>query len=185
MTYQYVWNVLEYEGGFSDRAADRGGATFRGITWKTYLVYCKKANIVAAKWHHRNLHEEEVLAIYLMLFAEPAGIEKYTSIWVREAMFSACIMHGQGSATKMAQRAAKSGLKLDGIPGPKTRHVINLSPDIAFVNSLTAERIVLVSRLVQRTIKRGDTSQAKNLVGWSNRLLRFIHPVIGKSEENV
>ena len=176
----YVWRVIKREGGYSNRSSDRGGRTFRGITWLLYTRYCKRVGATPDPAHHRNLSEEEVFAIYTVMFIQPSRIEEYKSDWVREAMFSSCIMHGSGSAAILAQRAANflaiHKLKLDGVAGSRTIKEINDQEPIRFVNSLTKERIIFVDRLVQRTVSKGDVSQVDNLVGWHNRFLLFIKP---------
>ena len=179
--YEYIWKVLEHEGGFSDGKYDRGGKTFRGITWKSYCYWCNRIGATPEESHHSNLSDEEVLAFYVSMFVQPYNIEGYRHDWTREAMFSASIMHGGVPAAIMAQKVvnkiSKDRLKVDGIPGKLTMASSNIIPANIFVNNLSMLRIIFVDRLVQRTVNKGDSSQVNNLVGWHNRFLRFIRPV--------
>lgn len=178
--YGYVWNVLQHEGGFSDSKSDRGGKTFRGITWKSYCYWRKKIGATPELSHHSSLSDEEVLSFYISIFIQPYNIEGYRYDWTREAMFSASIMHGGAPAAVMAQKTvndiSRDKLKADGIPGELTRAAINIIPTVIFVNNLSIKRVIFVDRLVQRTVSKGDPLQANNLVGWHNRFLRFIKP---------
>ncbi len=184
--YSFVWRVLESEGGYSNRKSDRGGETFRGITWKTYRAFCFINSIMPKRRELVNLTDEEVLSVYVKMFIIPGKIMSYESESVREVMFDASILHGQGSAITMAQRAINKatrhstgfvGLKVDGINGPKTCSAINAQSPTNFINGLTIERILFVDRLVQRTVRKGDLSQVENLFGWHQRFLQFVCPV--------
>ncbi len=176
--YEYVWRVLKHEGGYSDDLNDRGGKTSYGITWRTYKEYCKRIGSTPSNGHHMNLTSEEVLSIYLVLFIDPYRIEGYENEWTREAMFSSVIMHGGPAAASLAQKSVNKisvhKIKVDGIAGDKTHEAINSIQSRKFVNKLTAERIIFVDRLVQRTVNKGDYSQVNFLVGWHKRFLRFI-----------
>ena len=127
--YGYVWRVLEWEGGYSNKKTDRGGETYRGITWRTYQAFCRQNNVVASRANLRSLSNEEILAIYIEIFIKPGEINLYESEWVREVIFDASIMHGQRAAIKLSQRALNKAfsrpsswmaLKIDGISGPRT-----------------------------------------------------------------
>lgn len=178
--YKYIWNVLKYEGRFSDRKEDRGGKTFRGVTWKTYTSYMKASAKIPSHEHHEELTDEEVLDIYLQVFVHPLRISSYDSSWVKEAIFSASINHGGRNASKMVQRAAKAKLKIDGIIGPKTLKEVNKIYSNTFVNRLIMQRIIFTDKIVRREVREEKTpkeeSQVENLVGWHRRYLRYILP---------
>ena len=178
--YDFVWNVLKHEGLFSDRKSDRGGRTYRGVTWQTYKAYMKTRGQTPTHRHHEELNEEELLDIYLQVFVHPLRIMSYDSHWVKEAVFSASINHGGRNASKMVQKAIKAELKIDGIIGPITLKEANKIYSNTLVNNLTKERILFTDRIVRREVREGNTpkekSQVENLVGWHKRYLRFIRP---------
>ena len=178
--YKYIWSVLEHEGFLSDRKEDRGGKTFRGVTWNTYVSYMKTAAKIPSHDHHENLSDEELLDVYLQVFVHPLRISSYDSSWVREAVFSASMNHGGRNASKMVQRATKSQLLIDGVIGPNTLRAVNSMYSNSFVNRLTIQRILFTDRIVRREVREGKTpkeeSQVENLVGWHKRYLRFILP---------
>jgi len=181
--FEWIENVLEHEGLFSDRKSDRGGRTFRGITYRLYCEYCKRNDLTPTKFHHANLTDEEVMAIYFSLFVKPYRIEDYESDWVKEAVFSASINHGGPRAAYMIQKSAnyalRKKLRIDGVVGSKTLAAVNSLPAAAFVNSLAIERILFTDKIIVRTVGQGDDSQVSNLVGWHNRYTRFIRPKLG------
>lgn len=174
--YKYIWNVLKHEGLFSDRKDDRGGITFRGVTYKTYKQYMLNKGDMPTKAHHKNLNEDTLLDIYLQMFIYPLSISNYNSDWVKEAVFSASMNHGGRNASKMVQRAAKSQLVIDGIIGPMTLKTVNKIHSDTFVNELTRQRIIFTDKIVRRDVRKGGISQVENLVGWHKRYLRFIRP---------
>lgn len=181
--YDYVWRVLEHEGGFSDNPDDRGGRTYAGLTWDTYKDYCLRSGKTPSKEHHKSLMPTELLSIYKTLFIEPLRIDEYESDWVKEAVFSASINHGGYRASILVQRAVNKTSKLarlvvDGKVGAKTITAVNALTAVSFVNVLAVQRVLFVDRLVQRTAQKGDLSQVGFLVGWHNRFLRFIRPKV-------
>ncbi len=184
--FDWIENVLVHEGLFSDRNSDRGGRTFRGITWRTYCEYCKRNELTPTRFHHENLIDEEVMAVYISLFVKPYRIEEYESDWLKEAVFSAAINHGGPQAAYMVQKSANQALqkklKVDGIVGSKTLAAVNGLPAVSFVNSLAIQRILFVDKIIVRTVGQGDDSQVDNLVGWHNRYTRFIKPKLEDSQ---
>jgi len=150
-----------------------------------YRAFCFTSSTVAKQSELAGLTDEEVLSVYVKMFIVPGKIMAYENESVREVMFDASILHGQGSAITLAQRAINrasqsstgfKGLKVDGINGPKTSYAINAQSAVNFINGLTVERILFVDRLVQRTVRKGDLSQVENLFGWHQRFLRFVGP---------
>ena len=167
----YIERVVEREGGFSDVDGDRGGETYRGITYDTYVAWCDTQAFDPTKEHHRSLSTFEVLEVYRVMFVNRYRIEEFTSELVREVMFSALVLHGPYNMAKIAQETA-GNLKVDGVAGSKTIRRINFLPAVAFVNDFSANRIVFVIRIVEN-----DISQLQFLEGWVvKRMLRFIRP---------
>ena len=180
MRTEFLWNVLRHEGGFSNHSSDRGGATFRGITWATYLRYCKKTGVKPTAKHHKNLTNPEVFSIYWTLYVEPYRVDEYVASWVKEMMFSAVIHHGGSSAAYMAQRAvnklSERKVKLDGVVGSITLAAVNELRATIFVNEMVGQRIIFTDRIIKRTVAKGDLTQVDFLLGWHKRFLRFIRP---------
>lgn len=167
----YISRVLAKEGGYSDDPDDRGGATYRGVTYRLYQAYCRIQGNVPSAIKHRSLTEDQVRDIYMEMFVTRYKIDKFNSDWVKEAMFSSTILHGPYYTGVMAQQAA-GNLIVDGVIGTKSISRINFLPPVAFVNSFSCLRILFTDKIAV-----GDTSQKKFLVGWhKQRILRFISP---------
>ena len=173
--YDFLWSVLEHEGLLSNRKNDKGGLTYRGITWKLYQAYCKRRRISATRKDLRKLNHEQVKDIYLLMFIKPLKIMQLDSDWLKEAFFSAGMNHGGGNAVRMIQRVI-SELKIDGRIGPKTISAMNEHDPNTLVNALAIERCIFVAKYVKGRANKGDLSQLSNLVGWLKRYTRFIKP---------
>ncbi len=167
----YIERVVEREGGFSDVEGDRGGDTYRGITYDVYVAWCKTQAFEPTKKHHRSLSNFEVFEVYRVMFVKRYRIEEFTSELVRETMFSALILHGPYNMATIAQKTA-GNLKVDGVAGSKTIRRVNSLPAAAFVNDFNINRIIFVIHIVEN-----DETQLQFLEGWvTKRMLRFIRP---------
>jgi len=173
--YDFLWSVLEHEGFLSNRKNDKGGLTYRGITWKLYQAYCKRKHIPVTKKDLKKLSNERVKDVYILMFIKPLKIMQLENDWLREAFFSAGMNHGGGNAVKMVQRVI-SELKVDGRIGPKTISAMNEQDVNTLVNALVIERCIFVAKYVKGRANKGDLSQLSNLVGWLTRYTRFIKP---------
>lgn len=68
--------VLKWEGGFVNDPDDRGGATNKGITQRTYDTYLKKKGQTSKPV--KNITPEEVKEIYFKQYWLASGCEKMT-----------------------------------------------------------------------------------------------------------
>ncbi|KKN51098.1 hypothetical protein LCGC14_0626080 [marine sediment metagenome] len=176
MTREYMWNVIDIEGGFVDDPDDRGGMTNRGITWGLYDRYCLSAGYTPDEDEFKRMDDVLTEAIYVWAFITPLQINKIASNLTKEAIFDAAVLHGGWRAMRMAQRVI-GGLKIDGRIGPITRKALNGAPPVSFANDLAIRRVLFVDRLVQRYPK-----QVKYLAGWHTRIVRFIRPTLAESD---
>lgn len=151
--------VLGWEGGFSDDAADRGGATNHGITIGTLAAW--RGHEVTAD-DVQALGQEEAEAIYqtdywraAQCHVLPAGLDLI--------IFDLAVNSGPGRAVRMLQEAV--GAEIDGAAGPETMRAVQAL--------LVAEVIRSVSRLRRvfyRQLADNDPSQERFFRGWVNRL---------------
>ena len=146
--------VLSYEGGFSDRPDDPGGATCWGVTLATLSAYRGRACTVDDV---KALTRAEVGPIYTQNYWDvisgdllPVGVDTIT--------FDAAVNQGPGTAARMLQEAA--GVAADGQIGPATLKALATTPAVTLI-----ERIRL-ARLAR--YRQSDGWPAFGL-GWSRR----------------
>jgi len=150
--------VLQWEGGYVNDPDDRGGATNKGITQKTYDAYRKK--VKKPLQPVKQIADAEVQAIYKSGYwdtisgdAQPAPLDL--------VLFDAAVNHGPG---KSKQFLAKAKTTMDDDP---TNDGIEL-----------ARRVVDLRVNFYYTIVKNNPSQKKFLNGWLNRM-RALKKAIG------
>jgi len=170
------------EGGFSDRADDKGGATFSGFTLATVRQLSAQIHgftwdadgdgeITAEDLKHLTYDELEAMAdtYYpkrLDMFEDPHDV---TAIKTYDLGFNC----GQASGIRLLQTAVnrclhKCALIMDGQLGPQTVAVIN-SCD----GDVLLQNLIQVAKEHYIAITKADASQQSNLNGWLNRAARL------------
>jgi lysozyme family protein len=86
-----VDGVLKIEGGYSDRAADRGGATNFGITERLARQYGYQGNML-------DLPRDKAIDIYRREFWDPLNLDNEVSQTVAETLFQMAVNSGPGFA---------------------------------------------------------------------------------------
>ena len=169
---KYVPFVLRWEGGVSNNAADRGGLTYKGITYKTYNALCK---IVLKKdpdkQHFLNLTDEEVGLFVKHYWDKSTNNNQIASQKIAEAITSWLWGSGRLGLIWYQQMLNKEyGCKLvvNGI-------IDNAS--IEAINSIDPDSLLQMSIKYRRdrfyTIVNNNPSQKVFLKGWLNRLRDF------------
>ena len=169
---KYVPFVLRWEGGVSNNAADRGGLTYKGITYTTYNALCK---IVLKKEpnreHFLNLTDEEVGLFVKHYWDKSTNNNQIKSQKIAEAITS--WFWGSGRLgliwyQQMLNKEFNCKLVVNGI-------IDNAS--IAAINSIDADSLFRMSIKYRRerfyTIVKNNPSQKVFLKGWLNRLRDF------------
>lgn len=107
--------VLKHEGGFVDHPDDPGGATNKGITWRTYNAWRKRKGLAPRDVRH--ITADEIRAIYRVQYWDavrgddmPAGLDY--------CLFDFAVNSGPARAIKFLQR--ELGVEADGIIGQVT-----------------------------------------------------------------
>ncbi len=135
--------TLGEEGGYSDRKADRGGATNYGVTQRTYDEFCKLSG--RPQRPVKQISMEEVLLIY-------------GTYWIN---------HGAGRAIKLLQQTL--GVDVDGIAGRGTMQALHeemTNGDIVELCTLYLEhRKNFFNEIIA---KRPDQEVFRD--GWYNRI---------------
>jgi lysozyme family protein len=152
--------VLRYEGGYVNNPADRGGATNKGITQKTYDNYRIKARrpVLSVK----EIEDGEVSTIYYMNYWCESSCDKIPSP-LSILVFDFAVNSGPSRAIKYLQRLLN--LKDDGIVGPKTLAAVGAVEDLQdFCSDYLDLRDDLFAGIVAH-----DSTQKIFLKGWLAR----------------
>lgn len=163
--------IVEAEGGlvFTDRAIDRGGPTFAGITYKTFTAWrLARYGTTPTVEDLRNIKEREVRQIYRDWYIVEPGFGDIEDDLVRLNLIDAGVLHGTGWAARRMQEVV--GVKVDGDIGPISKAAINRQAEYPALN------LRFVRRRIEKVIRiaRADVSQLGNLSGWTNRAMRFL-----------
>lgn len=155
--------IKNWEGGFVNDHADRGGATNKGVTIATYEAYCKKKGLprpsVADLKKLSDAHWHDIIkTIYWDRWqADKIHSQKIANILVDWVWCSG--IYG----ILIPQRLL--GVKIDGVVGEKTLEALNAqNPDKFFQTVLDARKRYLNDITISRPANR------RFLKGWLNRL---------------
>jgi len=156
--------ILKSEGGYVNRADDRGGETNYGITISTARRYGYNGSM-------KSIPMSEVARIYRKLW-DAWKIDTYPA-WLRYPMFDMTVNHGGGNAIGILATAV-------GLPFSQKwtdeidRRLLNL----------TADRLYDARVAFYKAIVKNDPSQQGNLKGWMNRAKEVADNVLGFLKEN-
>lgn len=154
--------ILKWEGRYSNHKNDKGGATNKGVTYKTWEAYCKKKG-----------KEASLVTLRKMTNAEWTEIFKtsYWDAWKADCIMSQrvaniCVDWSWMSGVKVIKKVQKMlGLTADGIVGPKTLASINGHSEDALFGMIKEAR-----KKFYESIVRKDPTQQIFFKGWLNRL---------------
>lgn len=152
--------TLEHEGGYAHHPQDRGGATNRGITQRTYDNW--RVTTGQPKQPVELIEDDEVRAIYHADYWKPVNGDSLPPK-LAAAVFDWAVNSGVWNAKVGLQRALR--VRTDGVIGPVTLAHAQATPDA--VLRLLEERAEFIAEIVQE-----KPSQAVFLNGWIRRLLR-------------
>lgn len=107
--------VLAREGGWSDRADDRGGPTNRGITLP---VYSKWLGRPVSKDELRAMTENEARMVYLQFFVKDPRLDLLGSEALQAVMFDWAVNSGPARPVRALQHIL--GVPEDGVIGVQT-----------------------------------------------------------------
>lgn len=178
--------VLDFEGGYSNDPADKGGATNYGITAST-LESAKTKGWVPSNVTIRNLKLDHAKVIYKKGYWDVVKADSLPHP-LNLIIFDAAVNHGPNAAIKLLQQSLNSILKagpslvVDGIIGPKTltavKDVVSMDHNMwlqpnALVRYLCID--VLVNRVeLYTSIIASNKSQEKFFKGWiTNRVVKL------------
>lgn len=157
--------LLESEGGFVDDPDDRGGATNRGITIKTYEGWCRRHGYPRPTVQRlKDLDSETWARITKELFWDKVGGDDIRDQRVANLIADWAFNSGTGIITRVQ---ALVGVRADGIVGRNTLRAINAEDPARLAADLKRLRTSFYHTLARRGNNR------KYLRGWLARLERL------------
>lgn len=167
--------IIRREGGYVDRAEDRGGPTNRGITAATLGAWRGLGRrATAAEVEHSK--ESEARAIYRSRYIEQPKFLAIENDALFDAVVDVGVNCGPWRAVQFLQRSL--GLEEDGRLGPITRGAIAAADVGQLYRDFVAERVRYYGRLISgdRTDadRDGIPDAAEFASGWLNRTAEFV-----------
>ncbi len=167
--------VLDFEGGYSNDPADKGGETNYGITTAT-LESAKAKGWVQSSVSIKNLKLNHAMVIYKNGYwnAVKADNLPYPLDLI---MFDMAVNHGVNTAIKLLQKTLNSmldfNLVVDGIIGQKTMTAIDKLTNTDHLRCLCS--YVLLNRVeLYMSIIQSNKTQEKFFKGWIvNRVVKL------------
>jgi len=152
--------VLQREGEYVDHPNDRGGATNKGVTQRTYDTWrAKNGNALRSV---RYIEDNEVNAIYFNNYWLEAVCDRLPDM-VDLFVFDSAVNHGPRRAIKFLQTAVSA--EPDGLFGPNTWNALQYAAPVDVLTRMFAAR-----RDFYAAIIRNDPSQKVFEAGWENRV---------------
>lgn len=165
---KYFKTLMNHEGGFVDDPHDHGGATKYGITLGTWLSkgYDKnkdgKVNVEDLKL----ISVDDAEKIAKKDYWDTVKGDDINSQSIAEFVFDWGYNSGPRTAIKKLQQVL--GVEEDGTIGNRTISALNSSVQRETFDKLVSSRLAFVENIV-----KNDSSQAKFLKGWKNRINSF------------
>lgn len=153
--------VLQFEGGYVDHPADKGGPTNNGITQKAYDQYCVETYDI--KRPVRDIIYPEVKEIYYFDYWIAGKCDKIKHPKAVVLHFDSCVNHGISRAAKFLQESVD--VKVDGVIGKMTLEAVNKYKEKGLIYRYFEIREEFYHRLTEK-----KPSQKVFLKGWLNRL---------------
>ena len=169
-------DVIKLEGGFVDRAEDKGGPTKYGITIPALSAYRERYGNAGFVDTQDIIELSPVVAsaIYKQDYYLTPKLDLLPAM-LQPVVFDMSVNMGPKTAIKLLQSVVHklaTPLIFDGIIGPQTlqsaKTACNVCGDLV-LNKICAARITFYRSLVTR-----DASQAVFLKGWTHRAESFL-----------
>lgn len=156
-----ISRVLAREGGWSERAIDKGGPTNLGITLRTFagwrgFEYDKLApeQMDSLRSDLRLLSEPEARMIYLQRYVKDTNLDELTNDSLKEALFDWIVNSGPSSPLKALQR--ELGVVADGKLGPETAHAAVLQDGTRLAQRVCWARVRFIANWMRSDKRDAD-----------------------------
>lgn len=159
-----VPHILKWEGGFINDPDDLGGATNKGVCYKTYKLYRQRKKLsVPTIEDLKNITNREFTDILKSMYWDACRADKIESQSVANAIVDWAWHSGTITAVKEVQKVL--GVESDGIVGNITLSAINSYSPLPLFGVIQQTRIAYIERIC---ISRPTNIKFKN--GWLNRI---------------
>ena len=157
-------HILKFEGGFVNDPDDLGGATCKGVTYKTYKLYKRRKGLPEPTVEDlKNLSDEEFTEVLKTMYWDNCLGDRINSQSVANAIVDWAWNSGTVTAVKEVQRIL--GVEDDGIIGNITLSAINSRSPLPLFGAIQTARKFYIERIC---ISRPDNK--KYYKGWVNRI---------------
>lgn len=157
-------HILKFEGGFVNDPDDLGGATCKGITYKTYKLYKRRKGLHEPTVEDlKNLSDEEFTEVLKTMYWDNCLGDRINSQSVANAIVDWAWNSGTVTAVKEVQRIL--GVEDDGIIGNITLSAINSRSPLPLFGAIQTARKFYIERIC---ISR--PANKKYYKGWMNRI---------------
>jgi lysozyme family protein len=159
-----VPHILKWEGGFVNDPDDLGGATCKGVTYKSYKLYKKRKGLPEPTIEDlKNLSDEEFTDILKTMYWDYCLGDRIESQSVANAIVDWAWNSGTRTAVKEVQQIL--GVKDDGILGNITLAAINSRSPLPLFGAIQTARKFYIERIC---IARPKNKKYRK--GWINRI---------------
>lgn len=159
-----VPHILKWEGGFVNDPDDLGGATNKGVTFKTYKFYRNRKGLpIPSVGDLKRLSNDEFTDILKTMFWDACRADNIQSQSVANAIVDWAWHSGTTTAVKEIQRVLE--VKADGIIGNITLSAINSQSPLPLFGKIKAARVKYIERIC-----KSRPGNQKYYRGWMNRI---------------
>lgn len=165
--------ILQHEGGYVNDPSDSGGATNKGIAWKTWTAFAQTDLGIAPTLEHlKNISDAQAEIIYRKRYWEPKGFCQLNNDRIGLMVYDWSITSGGASKEiqKLLRDRFQQNMRVDGVMGPQTIQALNSVADQnMLLNAITQIRKNYYIALAFQP--NGEkTKNYKFLQGWLNRV---------------
>jgi len=171
---QIIDVVLQFEGGFVNNAADRGGPTNFGITAGT-LGGARKLGRNATVDEVRTLARADAASIYLKNYVQVPGFDKVKDGGTRLVLVDTGVLHGPGRSIAFLRQCVNLP-GLSGAPTALDRQTLDALSNFADPRRLAGHLLSLRLQSYAAIVRR-DKTQLVFLAGWVNRVASLLEHV--------
>lgn len=164
-----VPHILRWEGGYVNDPDDLGGATNKGVCFRTYKLYRTRKRLpVPTIEDLKNISDEEFVAILKEMYWDACRADRIESQSVANAIVDWAWNSGTTTAAKEVQKVL--GVEADGIIGNITLAAINSLSPLPLFGQIQQARIAYLQRICN-----ARPANNKFMRGWLNRVNSLIY----------
>ena len=157
-------HILKFEGGYVNDPDDLGGATNKGVCFRTYKLYRIRKGLPQPTIEElKNISDDEFTDILKSMYWDACRADKIQSQVVANAIVDWAWHSGTTTAAKEIQKVL--GVSSDGIIGNITLSAINSQSPLPLFGKIKAARIKYIERIC-----KSKPENQKFYRGWMNRI---------------